>query len=90
MQLLGQICQPDGQPHDSAEDAAWALELVRHVVDRADSALLSSGGIKSALAVRDAVAPALEVPMPLHFGLRLKVHQLPAEVRQSHRLFVFF
>ena len=80
-QVLGQHCQPDGQPHDSAEDAAWALELVRHVVDTSDAAAAAaSGGLKSAKAVRDVVAPALAIGVPLHFGLRLKLHQLPPEV----------
>jgi hypothetical protein len=48
-------------------------------VDRTDAAAAPMGGIKSLLVARDAAAPALAIGVPLHFGLRLKLHQLPPE-----------
>eukprot|EP00038_Savillea_parva_P026205 m.52236 g.52236 ORF g.52236 m.52236 type:complete len:747 (+) comp7360_c0_seq2:234-2474(+) len=75
LELLGQECQPEGQPHDSAEDAAWSLELVRHVVDRTDAALGTQARTPSAVG---RVAQSLcTIPIPQHFGRRFQIHMLP-------------
>lgn len=84
VQVLGQECQEEGKPHISAEDAAWALELVRHVIDRVDERLPYLQRTNQ-VAVQNHLRPILTIPIPLHFGCRLNVHQIP---EQGHKVTV--
>lgn len=71
-QVLGQEIHPANTPHNSAEDACWALELVRKVVDQTDQ--FRTLPHKQRMAKLD---ESLTMELPEHFLRRLQVFQLP-------------
>eukprot|EP00041_Stephanoeca_diplocostata_P022870 m.551449 g.551449 ORF g.551449 m.551449 type:complete len:395 (-) comp22165_c0_seq33:1470-2654(-) len=73
LQVLKRDCQPSGKPHDSIEDAASALDLVRAVIDKADVSLAKRTN-ESLLA---ALRKASTIDIPEHYKLRMQIHQLP-------------
>ena len=65
-----------GQAHDSKEDAAWTLELVRQTIDKLDASAPPTRKERN-----DRLGTALSVELPAHYKQRLQIFQLP-EVRQ--------
>lgn len=73
-QLLGERCQPDGEAHNSIEDAAWPLEIIRNTIDQFDDAVIKGGVLPN---------KAFNVTMPEHFTRRLNVFQLDERAQLS-------
>ena len=69
---FGATIQPAGQAHDSKEDAAWTLELVRQTIDKLDASAPTTRKERN-----ERLVTALTVELPVHYKQRLQIFQLP-------------